>query len=223
MTLLFVDTETTGLPDFRRPHSWTGQPRICQFGAILTDLNGATKAELNLIIRPDGWTIPAKLTEIHGISQADAEKYGVRAKDALNLFTTLCGAAELVVAHNIEFDRFMIYREIAAQRVTGGQAADGRANDGQTDDDDPETFIKFNDFCTMNAAIPILKLPPTDRMKAAGRTGFKWPSLRETYRHFFGRDFDGTAHDAMADVRACRDIYFALKAIKSSGSAEPIL
>ena len=48
-----------------------------------------------------------------------------------------------------------------------------------------------------------------EAMLAKGMTGYKRPSLTETYRHFFGRDFDG-AHDAMADVRACRDVYFAL-------------
>jgi len=48
-------------------------------------------------------------------------------------------------------------------------------------------------------------------MLRSGRTNYKNPSLQEAYRHLFGRNFVG-AHDAMADVRACRDVYFALHA-----------
>jgi hypothetical protein len=39
---------------------------------------------------------------------------------------------------------------------------------------------------------------------------YKWPRLIEAYRHAFGKDFTG-AHDALADVRACKEIYFWLK------------
>ena len=55
---------------------------------------------------------------------------------------------------------------------------------------------------------------PADREDGRrGMTGYKNPSLPRTYRHFFGRDFDG-AHDAMADVRACRDVFFAPERVR---------
>ena len=44
--------------------------------------------------------------------------------------------------------------------------------------------------------------------KFAGK--FKWPNLQEAHQHAFGKPFDG-AHDAMADLRACKDVYFWLK------------
>jgi DNA polymerase-3 subunit epsilon len=46
-------------------------------------------------------------------------------------------------------------------------------------------------------------------MKAAGRFHHKTPNLGEAFRHFKGRDFEN-AHSAMADVQACRDVYFAI-------------
>lgn len=52
-------------------------------------------------------------------------------------------------------------------------------------------------------------------MKAVGRFHHKTPNLGEAYRHFFGRDFDG-AHNALADVSACRDIYFAMQDMKDA-------
>jgi DNA polymerase-3 subunit epsilon len=59
-------------------------------------------------------------------------------------------------------------------------------------------------------ATPILKLPPTDKMRAAGRHHHKSANLREAYSHFMGRELVD-AHSAIADARACMDVYFALK------------
>lgn len=190
---LFFDTETTGLPDFKMPAEWEGQPRICQLGAILTDEAGRVKAEANLLIKPEGWTIPEAASAIHGISQAEAEKYGISIRGALSIFARFMRMAETIVAHNLRFDLFLL--EIEANRS-----------------DLSRVNFEFpkNCFCTMTHSTHVLQLPPTRKMQAAGFTKFKNPNLQEAHRHFFGRDFEG-AHDAMADVRACRDVFFALK------------
>ena len=54
-------------------------------------------------------------------------------------------------------------------------------------------------FCTMRAMTNVVKIPSP--------RGYKWPKLSEAYRFLFNRDLEG-AHDAMADVRACAEIYF---------------
>jgi DNA polymerase-3 subunit epsilon len=190
VTIIFFDTETTGLPDPKMPSDWEGQPHICQLGAIVTDQDGRVKTELNVLVKPDGWTIPASASAIHGIYQADAERYGLSIKGVLSIFDRLIRVSERVVAHNIEFDLLLI--EIQARR-TG-----------------VSLNLPVQHTCTMKAATDIVKCPPTDRMLKAGMSGYKKPNLTETYRHFFGRDFEG-AHDAMADVRACRDVFFELK------------
>jgi DNA polymerase III subunit epsilon len=69
-------------------------------------------------------------------------------------------------------------------------------------------------FCTMEASAPIVNLPPTERMVAAGFNKPKPPKLEECIKHFFKEDLKG-AHDAMIDVSACRRIYFELKRISS--------
>ncbi len=53
-------------------------------------------------------------------------------------------------------------------------------------------------FCTMEAMTPICELP--------GPYGFKWPRLAEAYQHAFNEPLVG-AHDALADVRACKRLY----------------
>lgn len=190
MTYLFWDTETSGLPDQSIAPSWEGQPHICQLGAILTDDQGKVKAEMNLLVKPVGWTIPKVASDIHGISQADAEKYGLSIKGVLTVFARLASMAEVLVAHNLPFDLFML--EIECERA--GVRMD----------------LPPTQACTMAESSPILQIPPTAAMLRSGRTNYKNPNLQEAYRHFFGRNFEG-AHDAMADVRACKEIFFRLR------------
>jgi DNA polymerase-3 subunit epsilon len=189
MTYLFFDTETTGLPDKRLPPDHESQPHVCQIAAIEADESGRTMTEINFLIKPDGWRIPEQASAIHGITQTAAEQYGIKIDGAMSIMRRLVSRSRTVVAHNVEFDEWMLRRE------TG--AADW-------------AVLKDKAFCTMTGAIDRVKCPPTEKMVAKGVPGFKKPSLAETYRHFFGRDFDG-AHDAMADVRACRDVFFRLR------------
>lgn len=197
MSTLFFDTETTGLPSNRQPLDDPSQPWVCQIGAIVEDATGRIRAEMNLIIRPEGWEIPEAATAIHGISQDDAEKYGMSARAAISLFFRLAETCTRVVAHNASFDRQMM--EIMSART-------GNA---------PKFPIWEGLFCTMKAATDIVRLPPTEKMLAKGMKGHKAPNLQEAHEYFIGHKFTG-AHDAMADVRACRDVYRAIMRSKKS-------
>jgi DNA polymerase-3 subunit epsilon len=46
-------------------------------------------------------------------------------------------------------------------------------------------------------------------MKAVGRNHHKKPTLSEAYKHFTGKDLEN-AHSAMADAKACMEIFFLL-------------
>ena len=105
------------------------------------------------------------------------------------------GRADLRVAHNESFDRRIL--RIAMTR-------------GLFARDFIEAIEARASYCTCTKALPILNLPPTDKMLAAGFTRAKPPKLEECMRHFFNEDLPG-AHDAMVDVRACARIYYAMK------------
>jgi len=144
-------------------------------------------------------SIPARAAEVHGITDERAVRFGVSAEFALSAFTHLYQRADLVCAHNIKFDRGVIeaaisrhYRKVMPLRKPL--------------------------FCTMDAATPIINLPPTEKMKAVGFDKPKPPKLEECIRHFFDEDFDD-AHDAMADVIACRRVYLHIKALNERKSA----
>lgn len=79
-------------------------------------------------------------------------------------------------------------------------------------------MVERRDFyCTCTKSTPILKLPPTEKMKAAGMNGPKSAGLAECIKHFFNEELTG-AHDAMVDVRACARVYYALH-VHEAGAA----
>jgi DNA polymerase III epsilon subunit-like protein len=177
MTIVF-DCETTGLADFSKPPEHECQPRLVQLGALLLDSDLQTVGEINLIVKPEGFTIPVEASNIHGITQEKAEKVGITESHILYIFEEWCAKAETLVAHNIQFDGIVLGR---ANHIRGF------------------AYTPPKPYCTMKAATPICKLP--------GRNGqYKWPSLMEAHQILLGTGFEG-AHDAMADVRACARIY----------------
>ena len=184
---LFIDTETTGKAEFRLPPQHKSQPRIVQLAALLTDDEGNEAASFCFVLKPDGFTIPPDVSKIHGITQEFAEKCGTASGMVMEMLREIAARADAYVAHNIGFDRLMV--EIESDRV----ACDLK-----------NTLLnKRAWFCTMTATTPICKLP--------GNYGnYKWPKLIEAHQFAFGEGFDG-AHDALADVRACKRIYFWLK------------
>ena len=191
---LFYDTETTGLPDFKAPSESAHQPHIVQLAALLVDMDTReTIQSMDVICRPDGWTIPDEVAAVHGITTEHAAEVGIPEHLAVSMFMELW-AGRARVAHNEQFDARIV--RIALMRFHSEEAADIWKS-GPTE-------------CTARLATPICALPPTEKMKAVGRFHHKTPNLGEAYRHFTGKGLEN-AHSAMADVMACRDVYFAIK------------
>jgi DNA polymerase-3 subunit epsilon len=194
MHALFYDTETTGLPLFREPSEHPGQPHIVQLAAALVNMETrATVASIDVIVRPDGWTIPDQVAAIHGITTERAMDEGVPEPLALDMLLDLWGGRRLRIAHNEPFDARIV--RIAAKRHRADMADPWEAGKAE---------------CTAQMATPILKLPPTPKMIAAGFTKFKTANLGEAYQHFLGKQLED-AHSAMPDVQACMAVYFAIK------------
>lgn len=191
--ILFFDTETTGFLDDRLPPNHEAQPYIVQLAAQLCQDDGDPIAGFSLIVAP-GVPIPEKAAAVHGVTDAKAIQFGVSAEFALSAFTHLYQRADLVCAHNIKFDKGVL--EVAIARHYGKTMP-----------------LRKPLFCTMEAASPIIKLPPTERMRAAGFDKPKPPKLEECIKHFFNEELDG-AHDAMVDVTACRRVYLHLKSLE---------
>jgi len=190
MIYAFVDTETTGLPKSGDPKQ-DGQARVCQLAVLLTDDNGKALNEMCFIIKPNGWTISDGAANVHGITMEVAENHGINAITAYKLFAAQAKQADMIVAHNVAFDKRLIEIEAACLG---------------------EDIVDKPWHCTMEQSRDICAIAPTEKMVMAGRTEyFKSPKLEEAYRIICRRSLGDSAHNAMADVRACRDIFFALK------------
>jgi DNA polymerase-3 subunit epsilon len=196
---LAYDVETTGLPLFSEPSEDPRQPHIVQLGAALVDLDTFDQiASLDLIVKPDGWTIPDDVAAIHGITTERAMDVGVPAKVVFDLMLELWARASVRIGHNEGFDARMVRIALMRHR-----------------DNDPDAEINVawkagKAECTQVLATPILKLPPTEKMLKAGFRKNKSANLGEAYEFFTGKKLVG-AHSAMVDVQACIEVYRAIK------------
>lgn len=205
MKALFYDTETTGLPLFQQPSEDPRQPHIVQLGALLVDLETRKRlASLDLTIAPTDWVIPDDVAKIHGITTDHAQTVGVSEVLAVELLLEMWDRSDVRIGHNEQFDARIV------------RCAIHRFRDRLHDD--PDHWKAGKAECTQALATPILKLPPTAKMLAAGRTHHKSANLGEAYRHFFGVDLVD-AHSAFADAQACAAVYDAIKGRKAIPAA----
>ena len=184
--LFFFDTETTGLPrnwnaPLRDLDNW---PRMVQLAWILCDDAGNEIASANRIILPQGYAIPLEASRIHGITTERALAEGIPLAAALDEVQPQIEKASSAVAHNVSFDEKILGAEFLRL-------------------DRPHPLLKKSTRCTMKESTAFCALP--------GRYGdFKYPNLTELHRKLFKKAFDN-AHDALADVRACKAAFFELR------------
>lgn len=202
MLIFGYDFETTGFPLFKEPSDDPRQPHVVQGGAVLVDTDTMeTVSSIDLIVKPDGWIIPNETAEIHGITTDHAQKVGLPEELVVRALFELWQRSDCRVAHNQGFDARIM--RIALKRFMGDKQAD--------------IWKEGEAKCTMQMATPIMKLPPSEKMRASGRRHHKSASLAEAYQFFTGREFEN-AHNAMADVLGCMTIFHAINA--GQGAAE---
>lgn len=178
--VLFLDSETTGVPD--RSWNWDTDfekyPHVVQ----LAWMHGC-KMESHIIL-PEGWEIPQESTEIHGITMERALREGEPFAAVIDMFIQDCHEAGLLCGHNIHFDTQIIKANIL--RELGQTYFDAEDVNG--------ALYKGKRIDTMR---PTMKW--VDARTQDGR--LKFPRLEELYsRCFPGETFP--AHDALEDTKA---------------------
>ena len=187
---LFYDVETNGLPDYRSPIQAKHQPHIVQMGAILTDSEFNELERLDVIVKPNGWTIPKQVSDIHGITEERAMREGIPEHEMLYRFAEMVEKATERIAFNDKFDALLV--SILIERF-GYNEMQAR-------------WQKFPVTCAMEIARPKCNIPPTDKMRAAGYTGPKNPKLEEAVKILMGETMEG-AHAAIVDVEYTVRLY----------------
>lgn len=183
-TILIFDTETTGLPEWKKPSGDDCQPHIVQLAALQVDTDTRKIVQsMDVIVKPLAWPIPQEMTDIHGISYDMAMDVGVTEYVALDMFLSMLGESKRI-AYNTTFDNRII--RIGTKRYFSEASA--------------EAFRNSEYECAMIASRKIM--------------GGKNPKLEDAYQHFTGKEMEN-AHNAMADTKACMDIFFAIKDLET--------
>lgn len=182
---LFFDTETTGLPkNWKAPLSdLNNWPRMVQLAYLLYDNNGKMISGGDYIIKPVGYTIPAEVAKIHGITTERALREGVALLGVLQEFNEMINDANVLVAHNISFDEKIVGAEFLRHKM-------------------PDSIAPKKKICTMQSS--------TNFCAISGPYGYKWPKLSELHYKLFNYHFE-EAHNAAADINATAKCFWELK------------
>lgn len=182
---MFIDTETSGLPDTHNlrwgvyPDYWKlnkyENARIVQFSMLITDTQFKYEDVKDYIIKREGFEITNG--EFHGITNKISDNIGVDFNVvAIDIFYKLLKNVTHIVAHNVAFDIGVIKSELHRRKLQY-----------IIDELDKKTLL-----CTMKHMKPILKI-----INPYGN--YKNPSLNEIYKFNFKTDVEN-AHNSLYDV-----------------------
>ena len=191
MSIIFIDTETTGIPkmknykfpDYKDLEAFENARALQISWVVMKD--GQIVSDNNFVIKPDGFTAVTN-SHVHGITYEKAMTEGHDIKDVLKIlredmweYSTFADGKKslpVVVAHNIDFDMAILRSEI------------WRARDPETITINLDMYVATHIFyCTM---------------KKATKPGEKWPTLINLHTRYF-KEAPKVSHDALADCYAC--------------------
>lgn len=193
MKVLVFDTETTGLPEGRNPsiletEKW---PYIVQISWIQYDTETQEYIISDHII-DCGVDIPQESVNIHGISKKISERKGENLLEVMNKFDEVLIACDMVIGHNISFDKRVYMVEAIRNRRKQYFTRNG---------------VRKPEYCTMKKSKEFCNIVKTS---SKGETYLKYPRLSELHYKMFGFNPKGT-HDSMADVLICLRCYVMLE------------
>ena len=189
MKVLVFDTETTGLPEKRASiYDNSKWPYIIQLSYILYDMsnnsalikNNYIKINESVIISPDSFNI-------HHISREILDECGINIVLALREFNECLKRCDVVVGHNISFDKRLIFVECFRHNIK-------------------QYFTQFIDnkqiakpeFCTMKNTTQFCKL---ERLSKTNQIYSKHPKLSELYSLLFPEEpLPVDLHNSLIDV-----------------------
>ena len=192
MKVLVFDTETTGLPTDRNASildtkKW---PYIVQLSYILYDTTTKTiiSCSDNIIKVPDDVEISKESTSIHHITRDLCNEKGISIQEAIDKFNECLLKCNIVIGHNISFDKRMMMVECIRNKKTQYFTTKG---------------VRKSEYCTMKNTVDICKIPVINK---DGEQYFKYPKLSELHDNLFNVIPEGL-HNAMADVLICLRCY----------------
>lgn len=182
MKVLIFDTETTGLPEGKNPSIYETQkwPHIIQLSYIVYDseTNDIVTLEDDYISIGNDVIIQPESQKIHNISREMLADKGISIEQALEKFNKFSEMSDLLVGHNVSFDKRMVMVEGIRNKI--------RMNIHAT-------------YCTMKNSVELCKI---QRFWPNGDMYFKYPTLSELHDELF-KKIPKNTHNALIDILIC--------------------
>ncbi len=183
---LIFDTDTTGLPRYWNAplDDFNNWPRLVKIAWRLYNIDGELLEKKYYLVKPVGFVIPKVSEQIHGVNTEIATKNGYYIKFVLHEFNRALKKAQIIIAHNIEFDNKIIGSEMIRASIQT-TLFDKKAID---------TKIESTSYCAL----------PNERGE-----GYKWPTLQDLHIRLFRKATSGTC-DIVMDVKDVSKCFFEL-------------
>ena len=189
MKVLVFDTETTGLQEKGASiYDKSKWPYIVQLSYILYDLSTNSAFIKDNYIAIDGSIVISQESyNIHHISREILDTQGISIVEALKDFNECLKICDIVVGHNLSFDKRLIFVECFRNNVT-------------------QYFTEFKnnvmhhktEYCTMKNTADFCKL---ERLTATNQVYYKNPKLSELYTILFPNEqVPKDLHNSLVDV-----------------------
>ena len=179
-----IDTETSGLFNFALPADAEGQPRLAHLAMIFVDENLQEESVVDLLVKPEGWTMPPEIAAINHLPNELLLEKGLPVAHVLQAYTDAVDRGRIIVCHNAQYDTKIMRGELRRASMD-------------------DRFERTPNICTMRALTDICQIP-----KASGK-GFKFPKLSEAMAHFQIEQHG--AHSAGGDARSALELFRKLK------------
>lgn len=206
MSILFLDLETSGLPQQeitpdgrKRFYSYKkldkyDTSRIVQFSFIRYKRDGTMVSMNDYIIKPNDFIISPESIDIHHITQEKALKEGVDISEAMDMFEQEFDKSKVMVMHNVWFDKTVLLSEAYRNERFGLV----------------NKMFNHRYYDTMRETKGLCKLPSNYY------NGYKLPKLIELHDHLFPTERlnPNILHNSLNDVKVTAKCFFMLKKMK---------
>lgn len=202
--VMIFDVETTGLlPRDRTGIPLTELPHILQISFVIFDTQywRVVKSVDFHINVPSTVEISPLITELTGITREKCDS-GTTILNALLEFQKEYMPCNMIVAHNIQFDREMIRVEMERNRE---QILTFDTN--MIFNAEYEKSVNKEIYCTMQMGRNVCKI---ESLTKTGKTYFKSPKLIELYEHLFGMS-PKDLHNSLVDTYVCLRCFVKLR------------
>ena len=199
MKILVFDTETTGLPEKNASiYDIDKWPYIVQLSYVLYDTETNHSIIKDNYIKIDNTVVISERSyEIHNLSHELLRTRGINIVDAIKDFNIMLKLCDIAVAHNVSFDKRMIFVECFRNKLSpcftwfiGNKC------------------IKKHEYCTMRKSTQLCNIVHINKN---GSSYIKSPTLTELYQHVFpGAILPSNLHNSIIDVLITLQCYIKL-------------